>query len=487
MGFYLISSVALFLIYVSSTQLSVSTFAQQDSSVSSSTEAVTSTNDAMIKSILIISQVSVLGITFNHVFFQKVSSEKKFNPLNPKNKNHVTYYGNNRYLKRFSILLLSCCICTMFASTVIILLQAYELAHELTLDISSTFSILSSTSVGQVWIMRIITSSIIIGLVTFYYLLERRIAMRSAENLPPQSLHKVNMRKTIPFAFLIPIVIVSSINLFSNSMISHSNALPTFSSLAISIDWIHFAAVSIWIGGLFYFSTLILTGKKLSPEDFEKRDIKTNDENGILLEDIRKTYYMSILLTYFSYIAIVSLGIIGITGLYMGLIHLQSINAIFNTSYGNILIIKLSLAFPMVFMGRYNQLKIQRYVSLAKKIIKNDYVCNEDKFSDLTKQNEKKLVFFKQINRSIKVESLLGISVLIAASFLSVTSPPSLATMDQNSNLVGNSNTANYSSNNGINPYFIALIAILSIIILVLSIVNFRKNHKKVHEIFEQI
>jgi len=35
-----------------------------------------------------------------------------------------------------------------------------------------------------------------------------------------------------------------SINLYSNSMISH-NALPFLSSLAISMDWIHFMAVSI--------------------------------------------------------------------------------------------------------------------------------------------------------------------------------------------------------------------------------------------------
>jgi putative copper export protein len=322
------------------------------------------------------------------------------------------------------------------------------------------------------------------GLISFYYLIGRRIAKVNADNLTRNHLHKIN-KQNVPFVLLMAIIVISSVNLFSNSMISHSNALPSFSSLAISVDWVHFVAVSIWIGGLFYFSTLILRGTKLSTE-FGKRDINSNNENSMLLEGIRKSYYISILLTYFSYIAIVSLGIIGITGLYMGLVHLQSLDAIFNTQYGNILIIKLSLAFPMVFLGRYNQLKIQKYLTLAKKFMKIDHTSNHDKIDVLTKHHEKKLIFFKQISKSIKVESLLGISVLIAASFLSVTSPPSLATTDQNPNTVGKDDGAIYLNNNPFNQYFFVLVIILSVVILMLSITNFRNNHKKISEIFEQ-
>src|SRR5919202_982414 len=48
---------------------------------SDSESSVTSTNDAIIKSILIISQVSVLGISFNHLFF-KVILKKNTNQIN---------------------------------------------------------------------------------------------------------------------------------------------------------------------------------------------------------------------------------------------------------------------------------------------------------------------------------------------------------------------------------------------------------------------
>jgi len=41
-------------------------------STTNESEAVTSTNDSIIKSILIISHVSDLGITFNSIVFQKI-------------------------------------------------------------------------------------------------------------------------------------------------------------------------------------------------------------------------------------------------------------------------------------------------------------------------------------------------------------------------------------------------------------------------------
>jgi copper transport protein len=122
-------------------------------------------------------------------------------------------------------------------------------------------------------------------------------------------------------------------------MVSHSNALKYFSSLAVSIDWLHFIAVSIWIGGLFYISTTILKKNKTSIKDNCENPSNINYEINNNINTINNDYQISISLTYFSFIAIVSLTIIGVTGLYLALIHLQSLNEILNTLYGNILII----------------------------------------------------------------------------------------------------------------------------------------------------
>jgi putative copper export protein len=457
------------------TQPKIIAFAQQEFNNAGSTEAVTSTNDAVIKSILVISQVSTLGIIFNHAFFHKISNNKLKNQMYKNENNEYIIYYDNQYLKRFTIIVIFCCISLLSSSACIILLQTYELAQELTLDLSSTFSILLDTSSGHVWIMRSITSSIIIGLVIFYYILEKRRINKKVGN-DQMYKNKMNNSNFTTSLFLMVTIIFCSINLFSNSMISHSNALSSFSSLAISIDWIHFIAASIWIGGLFYFSTVLFKSRISHIKGYKYTN--TNNKSNII-RSMQNTYYISILLTYFSFIAITSLVVIGITGLYLGLIHLQSINAIYNSTYGNILIIKLCLAFPMILLGRYNQLKMQKHVKLTKNILKNN---NNYEFSAFTKQIGKRFVIYKQINRSVKVESILGILVLIAASFLSVTSPPSLETTDQDQNL-GNNDKIN-SSNGTNNIDFSALVIILSIIILISGIVNFRKNQKKIKEIF---
>ena len=147
--------------------------------------------------------------------------------------------------------------------------------------------------------------------------------------------------------------------------------------------------------------------------------------------------------------------------------------------YGQILIIKLSLAFPMIFIGRYNQIKIYNYTKL---ITTNNVNIrgNIEKYQDPTLQSSIK-VFLKKINRSLKIESVLGILVLIAASFLSVTSPPSLDSLNQN--LDSNVNIPSSSDLFASNLTLLFLVIILSIIILIFGIINFRKNQNQIKEV----
>ncbi len=70
-------SVILF-IFINLYNFNIFTFAQVETTNNApSSEAVTSINDAIIKSILIISQVAVLGIIFNHFFFNRFLNRKR--------------------------------------------------------------------------------------------------------------------------------------------------------------------------------------------------------------------------------------------------------------------------------------------------------------------------------------------------------------------------------------------------------------------------
>jgi len=253
------------------------------------------------------------------------------------------------------------------------------------------------------------------------------------------------------------------------------------------MDWLHFVAVSIWIGGLFYISTILFKRNKTPLTDNNGNTTVSSNTNYEyhIKNNIKNTYQISILLTYFSFIAIVCLSVIGVTGLFLALIHLQNLNSIFNTLYGNILIIKLSLAFPMILIGRYNQIKIQDYIKLTKNIATgNNSNINQD-FNVFKKDNKKRTDdLIKGIKKSIKIESIIGISVLIAASFLSITSPPSLATSSTTNPSIDESNTGVGISTNTNNMDFSILIIILSIIIIMIGLLNFRKNQQKVKDIY---
>ena len=72
------------------------------------------------------------------------------------------------------VFLLICCISIIVFSTGIMLLSSYELAQNLELDVSSAFWIIYSTPVGDVWMLRIVTSFIIIGILISYHIKIRR-------------------------------------------------------------------------------------------------------------------------------------------------------------------------------------------------------------------------------------------------------------------------------------------------------------------------
>ena len=134
----------------------------------------------------------------------------------------------------------------------------------------------------------------------------------------------------------------------------------------------------------------------------------------------------------------------------------------------------------MIFIGRYNQVHIYNYAKLISTSNAN-IKRNAEEYQDSDIKSNSR-VFLRKINKSLKIESVLGIMVLVAASFLSVTSPPSLESMDQNlnpSNLNAHSSSDIFASN----LTLLYLVIFLSIIISIFGIINFRKNQKQISEV----
>ena len=245
---------------------------EEPSSLMPQTETVTSYYDALLKAPLIVSQTAIVGVVFSHIFFQRVIRNRiQLNRNRDNNSTEITDDVNSylRPLKRLLTLLLSCGIAILLSATSLFLLQALSLSSELGMDINTTLTILSSTPVGPVWNIRVVTSLIIIGSSIFYYISEKKFSTKKGQmgldiNSSPSLMKKaVRKGRILSNGLLYIIMLAGAVSIFSNSMVSHNTALSFLPSLAISLDWFHFMAVSIWLGGLFYISSILLMWMKI--------------------------------------------------------------------------------------------------------------------------------------------------------------------------------------------------------------------------------
>jgi putative copper export protein len=385
---------------------------------SDSVETITSYKDALIKAPLLVSQTAIIGIVFNHIVFSKVLNNLIL--IEPNKYSEIKQRDIGAARRVFLILILSV-IVLIVSSNGLFILEVYNLSAELGLSLSDTFSIVVDTSVGTVWLLRIVTSLLVFILAIVYYILVKRNVNSKKKKIGIDSGGKVS--NIILLAILIP----GSINILSNSIVSHNAAATFFPEVAISADWLHVMAVSIWLGGLFYISVILLYAIRISND----REYGTSTKEELI---VRNCYSLAVMLPYFSIIA--CLGVIGISGLYMAWLQLHSIGSLFDSMYGNILILKLCVIVPMILLGGYHQIKLHFVmVQIAQRGSKSQ---TQFEILPAVKQRNSKDLHkgkdhfdpFKRFSKTIKIESIIGISVLVVSAFLTVTSPPTMVMSD---------------------------------------------------------
>lgn len=315
------------------------------------TRYVTSYEDAIAKWPLLVAQTAIVGGAMAHVVLQK--------------KEKLGKEGDKNWpARRFSIILLASAGATAASATAIMLLQAGDLAASADVPLlQAAQSLVASSPAGTVWLVRLAMSAVAAGAVLAY-----------------QKKRSGNKNSLLLYVALA----AGAVSLFSNSMLSHNSAAPFLPALATALDWVHFMAVSAWVGGLFYLAAVLAPATRQSP-----RQLATT-------------------LPSFSLMATISLGIIGVSGICMAWVHLHSLGSLFSTSYGTSLAIKLAAALPMVLIGAYHQLRLHREIVVlaAKKSGGHEYSATS------------------RFSRTVKAEALIGIGVLFAASLLTITSPP---------------------------------------------------------------
>lgn len=117
-----------------------------------------------------------------------------------------------------------------------------------------------------------------------------------------------------------------------------SHAVATGSWLPVVADWLHLLAVAPWLGGLAGFG---LVG-------WPALAAHQPDERNRLL---------GALVPRFSRLATGAVLLLTLTGLYGAWLHLPSLSALWTTTYGKALLIKLLLLLPVLALGGYNLLR----------------------------------------------------------------------------------------------------------------------------------
>ncbi|MFN4292802.1 MAG: copper resistance D family protein [Thermoflexales bacterium] len=124
--------------------------------------------------------------------------------------------------------------------------------------------------------------------------------------------------------------------ILTQSLSSRSASLSEW-VLPVLADWVHFTFAAVWLGGVAYFAIA------LAPIALRQRP---------LLSDLGAT------IERFSPLAIMSVLVIGLTGIMQSAGFLGGFEALFNTDYGRALLIKTGLFAALIGFGAFHQFVI---------------------------------------------------------------------------------------------------------------------------------
>lgn len=166
--------------------------------------------------------------------------------------------------------------------------------------------------------------------------------------------------------------------LLTLSLSSHAAASGELRAPALFSDYLHLLAAALWVGGLFHFvlsAGLLRTG------------LPAGERGAVLAAMVPR----------FSTIALLSTGTLAITGLYASWVQVN-LPAALLAPYGLTLLGKLALLLPMLALGAVNLLR------LGPRLARDDGAG-------------------RGLRRSVRLEALLGVAILLATGLLTSLEP----------------------------------------------------------------
>ena len=143
----------------------------------------------------------------------------------------------------------------------------------------------------------------------------------------------------------VPLALVCAVGLLlAQALGSHAAATPLWPNFTVGVDWIHLAAMSVWLGGLAVLGLAVPWVIRARPEH----------ERPVLLAGV---------VNRFSAIALWCVLLLALTGLYQSWVHVGQLDGFTRTGYGATLLVKLALIVPLLILGALNLLVNRRSLS----------------------------------------------------------------------------------------------------------------------------
>lgn len=170
-------------------------------------------------------------------------------------------------------------------------------------------------------------------------------------------------------------IVFATLGILATSLASHAAADRTYHDVSVALDAVHLAMAGLWIGGVVAFA-LTLAGK-------------TSQDVGVVV-------------TRFTPLALASVGLVLATGTWASLRHIPTLDDLWMTSYGLLVVAKLALLGVLVVIGFLNK-----------------QIMGPRLRSGATSP--------RAFRRILQVEAGTMALVLLAAGVLASTSPPTVA------------------------------------------------------------
>ncbi len=235
----------------------------------------------------------------------------------------------------------------VFASNIAMLaIQSFRLE-------TSAFDAIQTTF-GSSWIIRMVITIVLLGI---WFWLDRKKKMTEKNQSP--------------------MLVLSLLLIGTSSMIGHGAASGEMS--AFVLDYIHNLVAAIWIGGIIYFSFILLP-------TFSSLENVVNEKMSLVM------------IPRFSIVFVIAVGIVIITGPTLMWLLESNVGLITESIYGKLIIAKIVIAAIMVVLGGFFQFKLQKSAEISL--------------------NSKSFSVHRKLRKSLKVDAVLGIILLGVVALL---------------------------------------------------------------------